>query len=200
MGAKDMGRFVYAAVVLGSVVLAQLVQAAPVQGPNGNFYERIDDTLLWTDARNAAASRSYQGRSGRLATIPDSNTQSFILSNLRAGAPADCWFGATDEADEGEWRWLSGELFWTGGLGGSVVPGFFENWAANEPNNAGAGEDGAQMYSSGEWNDFFDTSQVGCYFVEYYADTKAVPIPPLAIVILGLLIGGLGLRRLSKLA
>jgi len=52
------------------------------------------------------------------------------------------WIGFTDEAQEGTWKWISGE---------SVT---FTNWNSGEPNNSNGNEDYAQLIkSTGLWND-----------------------------------------------
>src|SRR5882724_5665634 len=49
------------------------------------------------------------------------------------------WLGASDEANEGEWLWLSSnDKFWTGGLKGGPVDGKYANWLALQPNDNGA--------------------------------------------------------------
>ncbi len=195
-----MKRTISTAILLCTILLVPLAQAAPIQGPNGNFYERVDVTLLWTNARDAAALRTFQGQSGFLATILDADTQAFLFQNLRVGAPADCWFGGTDEAVEGEWRWLTGELFWLGDENGSVQNSLYENWNSGEPNDGAGGgtEEGVEMRSDGTWNDLFNTSTNGCYFVEYLGVVRAVPISPAAMILTVLLLGALGVRRLAK--
>jgi len=159
-------KFILKTLLLGALLLAPLAQAAPIQGPNGNYYERINTRLLWTDARDAAALMSFESKSGHLATILDAATQNFIFLELGVGAPGDCWFGGTDEVVEGEWRWVTGELFWLGTAAGSVQSGLYENWNGGEPNNAGD-EDGLEMNGNGSWNDEENGLLNECYFVEY---------------------------------
>jgi hypothetical protein len=45
----------------------------------------------------------------------------------------DVWFGASDLAVPGEWRWSDGELFWTNG---TPVNGLYSNWSPGHPNDA----------------------------------------------------------------
>ncbi len=185
------------ALLMSAILSMPTAQAAPVQGPNGNFYERFDEVHLWAEARVAATQLSFQGRTGHLATILDADTQAFILQNLRAGAPSSCWFGGTDEVVEGEWRWVTGELFWIGTAGGSVQNNLFENWGGSEPNNSGD-EDGTEMGSGGDWNDEKNDRTNSCYFVEYSGSLRAIPISPVAMILTVLLLGALGIRRLAK--
>jgi hypothetical protein len=159
----------------------------------GNYYERIDSTLNWLEARDAAAAMSFGGRPGHLVTILSEEENNFVDS-VRSGG--NCWIGANDIDEEGDWRWVTGELFWTGGLGGSVVDGFFEAWNNSEPNNSG-NEDGAHMFAGGSngWNDLPVTITRDCYLVEFSGPTT--PVPTLGQISLGgliLLIGLLGWR------
>ena len=81
---------------------------------------------------------------------------------------------------------------------GSVQNDLYENWRSDEPNDAGDGEDGIEMRSTGGWNDFFNSSTNGCYFVEYPGVVRAVPMAPAAMILTVLLLGALGIRRLAK--
>ena len=168
------------------------VQADPVHY-NGHYYDRIDTTLTWLVARDQAASMTYAGTPGHLVTILTEEEHNFVNSVRNGG---DCWIGAEDIDVEGEWRWVTGEIFWTGGLGGSVVDGMFEAWNNNEPNNSG-NEDFAHMFTSGPnaWNDLRATHSRSCYLVEFPVEIK--PVPTLGQLGLGsmiLLLGMLGWR------
>ena len=54
---------------------------------------------------------------------------------------APAWLGATDEAQEGTWKWINGET-WN-----------YTNWASPMPDNAGGVENYLELYASGQWND-----------------------------------------------
>ena len=74
----------------------------------------------------------YNG--GHLATISSQEENDFLGED-------GGWIGFTDEANEGEWIWVTGE---------DVT---FTQWAGGEPNNQGD-EDCAQRYAGdGNWND-----------------------------------------------
>jgi hypothetical protein len=77
------------------------------------------------------------------------------------------WIGASDGANDGEWKWQDGTLFTIGAESSKqIVTGEhgvrYTNWNDNpnfnnglgyyEPNNLG-GEDCVHMYSTGRWND-----------------------------------------------
>ncbi|WP_375419050.1 T9SS type A sorting domain-containing protein, partial [uncultured Hymenobacter sp.] len=92
--------------------------------------------------------------------------------------PGQYWFGASDAAVEGEWRWQSGpeagQLFWRGAATGTALG--YANWIPNQPDDfknqyRPAGEDYGQFYGqSGLWNDLDERGvggRIEGYLVEY---------------------------------
>lgn len=141
---------------------------------NGHLYEYIAGVTTWTAANTAAGGLERYGATGYLATITSEEEQEFVAARL-AGAG---WFGARDNAVEGEWRWVSGPetgtQFWQGAGGGNTVNGQYANWDPGEPNDSGANEDCAQFLAgvgnTGLWNDLpcTETTLPG-YVVEFGA-------------------------------
>lgn len=143
---------------------------------NGHVYEviTVDEGVNWFEADTLAQARTFNGAPGYLATITSQAENDYITGRLSG----DGWFGASDDAAEGDWRWVSGpesgDQFWSGlsaSNGGQSVDGAFSNWAPSEPNDSGS-EDCAQFYGSGTgWNDLNCTSNaLGSYVVEYGTD------------------------------
>ncbi len=139
----------------------------------GNLcYAYYTTALSWSDAKIACASIG-----GKLATIKNAGADAAIASI----ALTDSWFGAADNnslisgSSEGNYYWIDGYPFWTGGQAGSAVGGAYTNWETGEPNNLG-GENCLLKYSSnGKWNDY------GCgngrhYVCEIAADQNAVNV------------------------
>ena len=126
---------------------------------NGHYYALSADPYTLADAITYAESLPLiQGGTntfGYLATITSAEENEFIRSVL-----PNYKFGASDYLVEGEWRWVGGpekdQLFWLGGPDGSVQNEMYNSWGVGgEPNNSG-GEDTAEMYGNGVWNDAGD--------------------------------------------
>jgi len=113
----------------------------PIQSKEGNSgiifdghkYELVTISKTWNEAKMDCVARG-----GHLVTITSSKENNFV--NDLAGSN-NIWIGFTDNITEGDWQWITGE---------SVT---FTNWASDEPNNVGAGENFAEMFSDGTWND-----------------------------------------------
>lgn len=77
---------------------------------NGHFYEYVPkpggptSVYLWADARAAASQRRYFGLQGYLVTVTSAAENAFVAAKLSGQG----WMGATDDAVEGEWRWVTG--------------------------------------------------------------------------------------------
>lgn len=121
----------------------------------GNFYELVTTQETWANALSTSETMQLNGVNGHLVTITSQAENDFVeaihLGNV-------IWLAASDEAVEGEWRWMAGpetgQQFWQGNIGGSPVGGMFNQWDNNEPNDYQTGEDYATMWQGGgDWND-----------------------------------------------
>jgi parallel beta-helix repeat protein len=162
---------------------------------DGRFYQYVSESLTWAQARDAAALRTFGGLQGYLVTVTSQEEMDFIIQYIES----ESWMGANDIDVEGDWRWVTGpeglesdglgRLFWTGeghyGDGdGQAVNDEYNNWAdrdengfPGEPNDSG-GEDCAQFYSDGEWNDIPCGFTMSGYIVEYggFDDDMYTPV------------------------
>ena len=173
----------------GAPVVAAPVQWTAGSGGNNHYYEFVTPGTDWTTARTNALASSFAGQQGYLATITSAGEQTFLL-----GLANDGWLGGTDQAVEGEWRWIdgpeAGSLFWTGGPSGTASG--FTSWNGGEPNNLG-GENYLHL-QSGAWNDFPNSPALG-YFVEYNnRAVNTVPTPG-SLALVGLALTGLLVTR-----
>lgn len=133
---------------------------------NGHYYEYVPSLgITWSDARIAASLKSFYGLQGYLATLTAADEAQLAGKQ----APGTGWIGATDEAVEGVWKWV------TGPEAGTIMS--YANWNTGEPNNAG-NEDYAHITAPGvgfpgSWNDLSNTGassgsyQPKGYIVEY---------------------------------
>lgn len=124
----------------------------------GHYYFYVANSgISWIQARDAAASQTYFGLQGYLATIT-SPEESQLAGEQSAGTG---WIGGSDAEVEGTWKWVTGPengtIFWQGTANGSAPNGEYAFWNTQEPNNAGD-EDYAHITSPnigilGSWND-----------------------------------------------
>ncbi len=140
----------------------------------------VEGNFNWSEAREDA-----EKRGGHLATITsaeENKAYSDYLLELYNGRYPGLWLGATDEKEEGHWRWVTGEEW------------FYENWdkAGGEPNNDNNGtEHYLHIISSdvvgrgaGKWNDLVNTKTFGGgwqpigYLIEYSNQYRSDPLDP----------------------
>ncbi len=170
---------------LGEITVDVLPEAIsvftnPVTGAT-SYYEVVNSgNIVWSNARTAALSRTFNGLTGYLANLTSTEESGFIQSKLSN----DGWIGASDQAVEGQWRWMDGPeaglQFWQGASNGSRVSGgagqvttAYSNWAAGEPNDSG-GEDYAYAIGGGNWNDYSGTNSGPTSYIVEYGGTRGV--------------------------
>lgn len=102
----------------------------------GHWYKAFDDKTSWH-----AAKQKCEAMGGRLACVETEAEQAFI-AKLAAGRYLS--LGATDEAEEGVWRWING------------APFSYTCWMGGQPNNYGDCEHYLATYDGGDWVDVAD--------------------------------------------
>jgi hypothetical protein len=144
----------------------------PIENPaNGHYYEWVvsqaapGQGTTWEMARAEAESRSFNGWTGYLVTITDAEEDAFLIENFPIGAQGEIWLGGSDEGQEGDWYWITGEAWG------------YENWAPGEPNNIGddsvlSSEENCleyrNWYPTPQWNDLpCDDHNSSFWIVEY---------------------------------
>jgi Zn-dependent metalloprotease/uncharacterized protein YegL len=115
---------------------------------NGHYYYAVTQAMTWYDAE-----KYCEQIDGYLVTITSEEENNVIKDYISQTnvANRDFWIGATDEEDEGNFAWVTGEDF------------IYSNWGRNEPDDGG-GQDhtiisnyttSEMSYSvyPGEWDD-----------------------------------------------
>lgn len=154
----------------GCVGVALAASAANAAAPlywGGSVYEFVSASTTFEQARVAAASMSYLGLPGRLATITSAAENAFVTSLLPAGN-GQYFLGGSDAGVEGTWTWVTGpeagQAFYRNG---APVGGAYANWRAGEPNAFFPGEDYLVIRSDGTWVDEPDSYLHQGFVVEY---------------------------------
>ncbi|WP_396637472.1 C-type lectin domain-containing protein [Maribacter sp. R77961] len=143
-----------------------------------HYYEFVSDPgITWTDAEIAASNRRYFGLQGYLTTLTSQQEADFSGSQSQGSG----WIGASDDAVEGEWRWVTGPeagtQFWSGGVDGTELT--FAFWNNNEPNEFpdGPSVPGQENYAhitdnsvgiQGSWNDLPNTGGSDAFAAQGY--------------------------------
>lgn len=167
------------AVLAAVSVYDRHVMAAPIFNPaNNHYYEVINQSIDWQNARVAAQALSFQGVSGDLAVITSAEENQFLTQAFGSAGLHFRWIGglqtpgSTEPA--GGWSWANGEAF------------TFNNWAPGEPNNFSGnqsnedriGFDHGVGVNGKQWNDLRGSSLLNGYVVESpTALTASVPEP-----------------------
>ena len=177
------------------VAVVSTAGAGPVvfNPANGHYYQFVEGTDTWTNSRAAAASQSFLGMTGHLATISNAAENTFVANlvstysnptNFRSRG----WIGAfSTGGPTGPYRWVTDELFG------------FTNWAPGEPSNA-ANELFVEMFASGQWNNNQNIDPTAAFRTSGYV-VEFEPVPePLSVAVFGGLLaaGGLAVRRRMK--
>lgn len=77
----------------------------PVAERDGHRYQIFDTSMYWTDAKAYCESLG-----GHLVTIVDEEEKNFVENFIaQNGKKKIYWYGATDEEEEGNWKWVTGE-------------------------------------------------------------------------------------------
>jgi len=137
---------------------------------NGHSYELVttQQTISWSDAKVAAETKTLNGQNGYLATVTSSAENQFIIDKFGSFSG---WIGASDAAQEGTWKWVTGPeagtIFQVGGAGNVTSTPSYTNFDNGEPSSTTA-ENYAGFHGGNGWNDYPNNStEVNKYVVEY---------------------------------
>lgn len=159
---------------------------------NGHYYEYYTTTGSWTSALAASQSKSYFGRECYIATMTSAAENNFVVNLIGMNTWLGCSDDyqqvnaalgysayANQSACDGNFYWVTGpergmkinskNAWGSGGI--TPVSGVYNNWTGGEPNdwpgqnNSSPGEENfGHMYSSGDWNDYANTQNIGTIF------------------------------------
>ena len=140
-------------------IYAQVTDSIYLKDPvSGHLYSRWSSFQDFEPAiATAAATPLISGATntyGYLATVT-SEVEGKVISSIFGSS----WLGASDRANEGDWKWVTGPEAGTsfysgrGDQGGMPVNGMYAGWAYLEPNDYNNNEDFAEIMQSGGWND-----------------------------------------------
>ncbi|HBF5866225.1 TPA: DUF5011 domain-containing protein [Clostridioides difficile] len=133
---------------------------------NNHYYKFISAPgITWKEAKVDAEKQEFVGARGYLATITSANEQE-VVHNLTANC---IWLGGTDEEEEGNWEWVTGEPF------------EYTNWYSGRPDNYLGQQHYIISYNDNQrlWDDDFNVASGGKidgYIVEFGLDEK-LPYP-----------------------
>ncbi len=120
-----------AGVVLSGGIQVTVENAVAPLIRGNSFYQRVLGPT-WTSAEANSVTIG-----GHLATVNSASENQWLFNNSLLG-----WIGYTDQAVEGQWRWISGEV------------STYSNWSPNNPDNGGGIENYAYIDGgAGIWND-----------------------------------------------
>ncbi|MDD2802442.1 MAG: lectin-like protein, partial [Methylococcales bacterium] len=115
---------------------------------NKHFYQRFDQKITWTDARDKCVNKG-----AHLVTITSAEEGGFIYNNLYSNY---FWIGASDAKVEGRFAWVTNEKW-----GYDLV----------DDTDSSGGEDYVYARNSGSsWQTGTITETVGTYICEWSAD------------------------------
>lgn len=106
-------------------------------------YEQVTGSFGWNEAKADA-----EARGGHLAVVTTLQEWETMIRAIGTNIPySGLWLGATDAAQEGQWRWITGEPF------------AFSRWAAGQPDNSG--DQDYLLFVGSFWQDSKPTVQAG---------------------------------------
>lgn len=128
---------------------------------NGHTYCLLDYSMTWAEAKDAC-----EAMGGYLATITSQAEQEFIEKLIADGTKTMYWLGATDEENEGEWKWITGEPFIY------TIPAYFDNAYDGENYLQILRQEMNSILTTNVWNDANNEGTVPTENEQWYFATK----------------------------
>ena len=117
------------------------------------IYEVFKKPMTWKQAQEYCKSIG-----GNLAMPKTQELSDVIISIAEKYNLDGLWLGATDELEEGKWKWIDGTSM------------TYSNWAPGEPNNVSNAEHYLETYTganAGKWNDLPNDTTVSGFICEF---------------------------------
>lgn len=107
----------------------------------GHYYyvQELEEDITWDEAE-----KYFESLGGHLLIINSQEENDYAFQYMNESGYTSAYFGLTDEKNDGEWKWVTGE---------DVT---YTNWASGEPNSESSSENYAMFYykfTDGKWND-----------------------------------------------
>ncbi len=129
---------------------------------NGHYYLSISSNssiYSFSDALSTASSKWYNFNPGYLATITTDAERICVTGMMFKGGQ---WIGGVDNYSEGTFRWIDGPE------AGMPITRYWDN---NEP-SGGTSENCIMLVSSGSFHDYFCTTLLPAFLVEFDDDVR----------------------------
>ena len=165
---------------IGAIQAVSVSLGIPLYSPDtGHYYEFVNTSLSWDNAKTAASAKSFFGLNGYLATVTSQAESAFLFDRFNQNG----WGGgssfATPPGTIGSnriWKWEtgpeSGQTFWNG----AAVTGQYTNWPSGKPSNSDQPSSTTNLapylYISNYQAFWYDSNDPAHeYFVEYSTAT-----------------------------
>lgn len=117
------------------------------------LFKVIKESVTWKEAQDKCRELG-----GNLAMPKSADLGDFISGVARRYEINGLWLGATDEEQEGVWKWIDGTAM------------TYTNWNVGEPNNVNGNEHYLETYTSsndGKWNDLPGDMRLDGYICQF---------------------------------
>ena len=120
---------------------------------NGHYYKLFDSNCDTWDAAKAYCEKLH----GHLATVTTSAEDTALFRYIIENSHTNAYFGFTDAAIEGTWKWVTGEAT------------SYTNWASGEPNDINGEDYGMYFwkFGNGQWNGHGTEADEKVYLCEW---------------------------------
>ncbi len=128
---------------------------------NNVRYDLYQYPVSWHDAKQLC-----EDLGGHLVVVTSTDENKAVADLIEGSSWNDYWIGCSDEDNEGEWKWITGEKF------------EYSNWNDGEPSNSSGIEHfGSYQTSSKKWNDIKKDHLTVGFICEMESENMPSPTP-----------------------